>query len=68
VTPPRLFGITAARVPAVAMLGRGPSRWTRLGLWDVERGVYEHGAWMAGTVYLQRCDVPPDGRWLAYFA
>jgi hypothetical protein len=68
VTPPRIFGIPAARAPVVAVVARGPSRWSRLGRWDVERDVYEQGAWLAGTVYPQRCDLSPDGRWLAYFA
>jgi hypothetical protein len=68
VTPPRIFGIHATRAPVVAVLARGPSRWMRLGRWDVERDTYQHGAWLAGTVYPQRCDLSPDGRWLAYFA
>jgi hypothetical protein len=68
VTAPRIFGIPATRAPVVAVLARGPSRWMRLGKWDVERDAYEHGAWLAGTVYQQRCDLSPDGRWLAYFA
>jgi hypothetical protein len=52
----------------VAVLARGPSRWMRLGRWDTEHDTYEHGAWLAGTVYPQRCDLSPDGRWFAYFA
>jgi hypothetical protein len=40
----------------------------RLGRWDLEDDEYEHGAWLAGTVYPQRCDLSPDGRWFAYFA
>jgi hypothetical protein len=68
VTPPRIFGIAASRAPVVAILARGPSRWSRLGRWDVARDDYERGAWLAGTVYPQRCDLSPDGRWLSYFA
>jgi hypothetical protein len=68
VTAPRIFGIPATRAPVVAVLARGPSRWTRLGRWDTEHDVYEHGAWLAGTVYPQRCDLSPEGRWFAYFA
>jgi hypothetical protein len=67
VTPPRIFGIPATRAPFVAVIARGPSRWSRLGRWDVEGDAYERGAWMVGTVYPQRCDLSPDGRWLAYF-
>jgi hypothetical protein len=68
VTGPRIFGIPATRAPVVAVLARGPSRWMRLGRWDTEHDVYEHGAWLAGTIYPQRCDLSPDGRWFAYFA
>jgi hypothetical protein len=68
VTAPRIFGIPATRAPVVAILARGPSRWMRLGRWHTEHDVYEHGAWLAGTVYPQRCDLSPDGRWLTYFA
>jgi hypothetical protein len=67
VTPPRIFAIPATRAPVVAVLARGPSRWARVGRWDLEHDRFEHGAWMAATVYPQRCDLSPDGRWLAYF-
>jgi len=65
---PRIFGIPATRAPVVAVVGRGPTKWTRLGRWDVDRDEYEPGAWMAATVYPERCDLSPDGRWLAYMA
>jgi hypothetical protein len=65
---PRIYCIPATRAPVAAVLARGPSDWVRLGRWDVEHDEYEHGAWLAGTVYPQRCDLSPDGRWFAYFA
>jgi hypothetical protein len=65
---PRVFGIPALRAPVVAVLRRGPSDWAHVGRWDVERGVYEPGAWLHGALYPQRCDLSPDGRWLCYFA
>jgi len=55
------FGIPAARVPVVAVLGRGPSDWSHVGRWDVARGVYELGAWIRGDLYPQRCDLSPTG-------
>src|SRR5918996_1273141 len=67
-TAPRIFCIPAARAPVAAVIARGPSDWVRLGRWDLQRDDYEHGAWLAGTVYPQRCDLSPDGRWFAYFA
>lgn len=39
-----------------------------VGRWDVAAPSYEPGAWLRGTIYPQRCDVSPDGRWFAYFA
>lgn len=65
---PRLFGIVAARAPVVAVLRRGPSDWCHVGRWDLVALRYEPGAWLRGTIYPQKCDVSPDGRWLAYSA
>ena len=64
---PRIFGIPARDAPVVAVLRRGPSDWCHLGRWDVEQLRYEPGAWLRGTLYPQRCDLSPDGRWFAYF-
>lgn len=67
-TPPRLFGIPARDAPVVAVLRRGPSDWCHIGRWDVGvQPAYQPGAWLRGTIYPQRCDLSPDGRWLAYF-
>ncbi|MFL5738166.1 MAG: hypothetical protein ACJ76P_12645 [Actinomycetota bacterium] len=65
---PRLFGIPALREPVVAVLRRGPSDWFHLGAWDLPGPSYRAGSWLRGTVYPQRCDVSPDGRWFCYFA
>jgi hypothetical protein len=51
----------------VAVIRRGPSSWCGVGRWDVAAGAYEAGAWLRGTLYPQRCDLSPDGRWLCYF-
>jgi hypothetical protein len=67
VVPPRLFCIPAAHAPIVAVFRRGPSRWSHVGKWDVDRGTYEPGSWIASNLYPQRCDLSPDGRWLCYF-
>lgn len=66
-TAPRLFGIPATHAPIVAVFRRGPSDWSDVGRWDVERGVYEPGSWIHATLYPQRADLSPDGRWLSYF-
>jgi hypothetical protein len=65
---PRLFGIPALDAPVVAVLRRGPSDWMSVGRWDVSSMSYEQGSWLRGTIYPQRCDLSPDGRWLCYFA
>jgi hypothetical protein len=64
---PRIFCIPATAAPIVAVIRRGPTRWTHLGRWNLDSGVYEPGAWVAARVYPERCDVSPDGRWFAYF-
>ena len=65
---PRLFGIRARSAGTVAILRRGPRRWSRVYRWDPAARVVEPGSWLHGTLYPQRCDLSPDGRWLAYFA
>ena len=65
---PRLFGIPATSAPIVAVIRRGPSDWCAVGRWDIEGADYEPGAWFRGTLYPQKCDLSPDGRWFAYSA
>ncbi len=67
-TGPRLFGIPATEAPVVAVIRRGPSDWCHVGCWDVEHDRYKPGSWIKGTIYPQKCDLSPDGRWLAYSA
>jgi hypothetical protein len=54
--------------PVVAVLRRGPTDWSQVSLWDLEAMSYVPGAWLRGTLYPQRCDVSPDGKYLCYFA
>lgn len=65
---PRLFGIPATASPVIAVLRRGPSGWAQVLRWDPAAETVEPGAWLHGVLYPQRCDLSPDGRWLAYFA
>jgi hypothetical protein len=65
---PRLFGIVATEAPVVAVLRRGPSAWCHVARWWVDGDIrYEPGAWLHGTIYPQRCDLSPDGRYLCWF-
>lgn len=67
-TPPRIFCLPAREAPVLAVLRRGPSDWCHVGRWEVSEPSYEPGAWFRGTIYPQKCDLSPDGRWLAYSA
>jgi hypothetical protein len=54
----------ALESPVVAVIRRGPSDWCHVGRWDPSARTWKPGAWLRGTIYPQRCDVSPDGRWL----
>ncbi len=64
----RLFVITASDAAVAAVLRRGPSDWWHIGRWSLDVPDYEPGAWFRGALYPQKCDLSPDGRWLAYSA
>jgi hypothetical protein len=64
----RVFGIGATAADVVAVLRRGPSDWSHVGRWDIAARHYEPGSWLDGTLYPQRCDLSPDGKYLCYFA
>jgi hypothetical protein len=57
-----------ARDRAVAViLRRGPSDWFHVISWDTARDRFEHGAWLRGRIYEDRCDLSPDGELLLTF-
>ena len=68
VAPPRIYCIPATKAPIVAVFRRGPTDWSSVGRWDLEKGRYEHGAWVGGRIFPRRSDLSPDGRFLCYFA
>ena len=61
---PSLFVLTAAEADRAVILRRGPSKWFHVIGWDTRRDVFEHGAWLKGRIYEERCDLSPDGRLL----
>jgi len=65
---PRVFGIPAARAGTVAVIRRGPSGCSHLSRWEPELEIFQPGSWLHGTIYPQRCDLSPDGRWFVSFA
>lgn len=66
--PPRIYCISAAAAPVVAVFRRGPSNWAHVGRWDLAAGRYELGAWLGGRLFPRRSDLSPDGQYLCYFA
>lgn len=65
--PPRLFVICARDVDIAAVILRGPSAWAHLIKWDMAHDTFEHGAWLKGRIYAEKCDLSPDGNLLVYF-
>ncbi len=65
---PRVFCVPDPESRVAAVIHKMPGRWWRLGRWDFASGAYEEGAWFRGTLYPQRCDLSPGGRWFSYFA
>lgn len=63
----RIFCIPALKAPIIAVIRRGPSAWSHLGKWDLDRRAYLPGGWIRANLYPQRCDLSPDGRWFCYF-
>jgi hypothetical protein len=60
---PRIFAIAARDAGTFAVIRRGPSAWCQLARWDPDRGDLTLGSWIHATIYPQRCDLSPDGRW-----
>lgn len=67
-TPCRLFVLLAREAPTAVIFRRGPSKWTRLILWNTTTDHFEPGEWWHGRLYEKRCDLSPNGSKLIYFA
>ncbi len=67
-TAPRLYCIPARDAPVIAVLRRGPSKWSHVGRWTLDPMGYEPGAWLRGRLFPRRSDLSFDGRYLCYFA
>lgn len=65
---PRIYCIPDPQSRVAAVLERRPRKWWRVGRWDLISGAYSAGAWFRGSLYPQRCDLSPGGRWFLYFA
>ncbi|CAI3926893.1 unnamed protein product [Commensalibacter communis] len=65
---PRLYGILARSKREGVILRRGPKEWVQLINWNLSNDTLEHGQWLKGRVYENRCDLSPSGKYLIYFA
>ena len=65
--PCRLFIITAQKAPVALILRRGPAAWYHVILWNMSRDSFEHGSWIRGRIYEEKCDLSPDGKLFVYF-
>lgn len=64
----RLFVIVARDARRAVVFRRGPTRKTRLFVWNLRDDTLEAGQWFFGRIYERRCDLSPDGELLSYFA
>jgi hypothetical protein len=64
---PRLFVLFAAAADQAVIFRRGPSGWYHLVQWDTAQDKFDHGAWLRGRLYEEKCDLSPDGCLLLYF-
>ncbi|GAB4265459.1 MAG: hypothetical protein Kow0013_13630 [Pararhodobacter sp.] len=64
--PARLEILFARDVPRAVILRTGPSRHTRMILWDTRRDAFTDGQWVKHRIYAQRCHLSPDGKHFVY--
>lgn len=58
----------ASVAPVAVVVRRGPSSWAHLTLWDTRNDVFTPGAWLAGRIFAEKCDLSPDGALFVYAA
>jgi len=63
----RLHLFHARDTPKTVILRQGPSRTYRMILWDRDGDPFQDGQWPKTKVYIQRCDIAPDGEHFLYF-
>ncbi len=64
----RLHLFFARENSRAVILRQGPSKVFRMTLWDRATNRFEDGQWLKQKVYVERCDLSPDGRHFIYFA
>jgi hypothetical protein len=54
--------------PTAVVLRQGPSKvFCTIG-WDLRTDEFAIGQWCRHKIYVERCDISPDGYWIVYFA
>jgi hypothetical protein len=64
----RLHLFHARESSRTVILRQGPSRTYRMILWDRDGDRFQDGQWLKHKVYIERCDISPDGEHFLYFA
>ncbi len=65
---PRIYFIVARKKNVAAVFRRGPSKWTQILKWDLDRDQMEAGQWFKGRIYERCSDISPNGQLLVYKA
>lgn len=63
----RLYALVARVARKAVVFRRGPSKRTRMLVWNLASDTIEPGQWIKGRVYERRCDLSPDGALVACF-
>lgn len=64
----RIWVLLASEASLAVIFRRGPSKWTRLYLWNTQTDEFTVGSWFSGQLYADFSDLSPDGEHLIYFA
>ncbi|MBL8589771.1 MAG: hypothetical protein JNK46_14665 [Methylobacteriaceae bacterium] len=63
----RLYALVARTARRAVVFRRGPSKRVRMLVWNLASDTLEPGQWVKGRVYERRCDLSPDGEFVACF-
>jgi len=66
--PPRLHVLMRPESPTAVVLRHGPSGVLCTIGWNLRPDVFTVGQWCRHKIYVERCDISPDGYWMVYFA
>lgn len=64
----RLHLFFAAENDRAVILRQGPAKHCRMILWHRDNDRFEDGQWLLHKVYVERCDLSPDGQHFLFFA